>query len=222
MKNLYLLIMIVVITFIDCSDSIGDDKFPTVINYSVLFSMNLESKILTLLTYEKQPISFMQYLPQTDKILFVQNGTFIMNVDGSNRRKLSSKSIVSVTNWYVPYLVITSDERYAFYSTTQRNAGTKSFSTIYSLALSNGEENIVLQDSSWITELGVSQNGDSIVFQTSKTITEPTSLYLFDLNTKVKIKLQEHPDYQCFFPQFVPNERKILFFDHRNGLIDNV
>ena len=222
MKVLFLPIIIVIITFIDCSDSVGDDKFPIVKDYSELFSMNLESKILTKLTYDKRPISFMQYLPQSDKILFVQDGTFIMNVDGSNRSKLSSRSILSVTNWSVPYLVITSDERYAFYSITQRNAGTKSFSTIYSLALSNGEETIVLQDSSWITELGVSQNGDSIVFQTSKTITEPTALYLFDLNTKIKIKLQEHPDYQCFFPQFVPNERKILFFEHRNGLFDNV
>lgn len=222
MKYIYLLIIIVVITFTDCSVSVGDDKFPIEKNFSELYSMNLESKVLTQLTFDKQPISFMQYLPQSDKILFVQDGTFIVNVDGSNRRKLSNKSIISVTNWYIPYLVIASDERYAFYSITQWNAGAKSFSTIYSLALSNGEETIVLQDSSWINELSVSQNGDSIIFQASKTITESTALYLFDLNTKLKIQLQQHPDYQYFFPQFVPNERKIVFFEHRNGLMENV
>jgi hypothetical protein len=73
-----LLILACSLFFFSCNSGVGD-KFPEEHTYSEIYSMNVDGTGLTKLTSDKKDIAFMQYLPKSEKILFVQDGGTYMN-----------------------------------------------------------------------------------------------------------------------------------------------
>ncbi len=176
--------------------------------------MNVDGTGLTKLTSDKKYIGFMQYLPKSDKILFVEDNTYIMDSDGSQRELLSNKIPNRTTK-------ITQDEQTAYF--VEKNAlGPKIYSILYSMSLSTGEVRQIVEDSSEIGIPGISLDGSQLLY--SSVIFAPSSPSLYLLNTvtleKRKIKEWENNLY-CSYPQFVPNSNQILFFEKIDSISNN-
>ncbi|KAB2921028.1 MAG: hypothetical protein F9K22_14600 [Bacteroidetes bacterium] len=208
--NINIIIAIVVpFIFLSCSTSTGEDEFTVSRVYDEIYSMNLDGTGLTKLTAGKTGISLMRYLPLSDRILFVQNGTYLMKSDGSERRRLS-------TNVITDGVTITQDEQIAYFTKVEVD-GLKVNSVLYSMSLSSGEVRQVLQDSSGIRGIAVSMDGLHIVFSTSHSASQTTmhSSSLHVLNTMTfasrEIRMGFHSDY--LYPQFIPNTNEVLFIE---------
>ncbi len=168
--------------------------------------MNVDGTGLTKLTSDKKDITFMQYLPKSDKILFVQDsGTYIMNSDGGQRLFLSAKSLNKSTK-------VTQDEQTAYFYKDDYLGFNNINATLYAMSLSTGEVKQLLQDSISIAQIGISPDGVQLLYNT---VANDTSLLVL-LNTTtfqrriIKIWVNE---LYCSFPQFVPNSDQIIFFD---------
>ncbi len=177
--------------------------------------MNVDGTGLTKLTSDKKDIAFMQYLPKSDKILFVQDsGTYIMNPDGSQRQLLSAKSINKSTR-------VTQDEQTAYFFEDE-TSGLKVNSTLYSMSLSTGEVKQIVQESSHIVRLGISMDGSQLMYSTYLPAPDTSVLYLLNTLTLEKKRIKEWTNtLYCDFPQFIPNSSQILFFEKIDSISNN-
>jgi Tol biopolymer transport system component len=186
--------------------STGDDKFPDYREYSEIYSMNVDGTNLGKLTEDKKYITFMQYLGKSDKILFVQNGTYIMNSDGSERQLLSTKSINRNCK-------VTQDEKTIYFVET-KTVGLKVNSILYTMLVHTGELKEILNDSSEIHQMTISLDGSQLLYVSFSRSPFTCSLYLLNSVTLEKKKVKEWAnDLYCSFPQFLQNGNSILFFE---------
>lgn len=210
-SNLFSVFIFFYVLFIpSCGDLTGEgDKFPAQRTYSEIYSMNVDGTGSTKLTSDKNSIIFMQYLPKSDKILFVQDGgTYIMNSDGTQRSLLSTKRINKSAE-------ITQDEQ-TLYFVESEVSGLKVNTILYSLSISTGGIKLILQDSSWIVSggIGISLDGLQLLYCSYLPRPNTSALYLVNALTLEKRKIKEWTNnLYCLFPQFVPNSNQILFFD---------
>lgn len=208
-SNITIIIAIVVpFIFLSCSTSTGEDEFTVNRVYDEIYSMNLDGTGLTKLTGDKTGISLMRYLPQSDRILFVQNGTYLMKSDGSERRRLST---IGITGG----VTITQDEQIAYFIKADVS-GLKVNSVLYSMSLSTGEVRQVLQDSSGIQSIAVSMDGLHIVFSTSHTVSQTqrtSSLQVLNTATLARREIILGFQYYYLYPQFIPNTNEVLFIE---------
>ena len=153
----------------------------------------------------------MQYLPKSDKILFTQqNGTYIMNPDGSQRRLLSTKNIPNSSK-------ITQDEQTVYFVEVQ-TVDPKINLVLYTMSILTGEIKQVLQDSNGIGEFGISPDGARILYSSVSPRSDTTTLYLLGTGIPGKRIVKEWTNgLNCFYPQFVPNANRILFFEWAYG-----
>jgi len=196
-----------------CSTSTGSDNFPTTKDYFEIYSMNMDGTGSTQLTTEKMNHAFFQYLPKSDKILFVQGDEiFLENSDGSQRRLLS-QGYISLSPIYSKYLIVTQDEQTAIF--LKFPSGYPDNFILYSLSISTGEVKQIAQDSGSIgmENIGVSSDGSQIMCNVIRPEPKASTLYLINTSTLEKTKVKEGINLYCSSPLFVPSSSQALFFE---------
>jgi hypothetical protein len=220
MKNVVCILLCCL--FIECcSTSTGSDNFPTTKDYFEIYSMNMDGTGSMQLTNEKMNTAFFEYLPKSDKILFVQGDEiFLENSDGSQRRLLSQGNIF-LSPIYSKSLIVTQDEQTAFF--LKFPSGFPDNFILYSLSISTGEVKQIVQDSGWIgmESVGASSDGSQIIYNVIRPEPKPSTLYLINTSTLEKRKVKEGINLYCFYPQFVPNSSHALFFERIDTITTN-
>jgi hypothetical protein len=191
--------------FLSCSSSVGDDKLPVTVQTSDIFSMNADGSGSKQLTNDRQNIYLIRYLPKTDKIVFTETaGLYVVNSDGSQKRLLSNQ----LGNDFA----ISNNEETVYFVVT-KVTGLLLNSVLYSVSLSMGGVNQILQDSSEIGGLAISSDGSQMMFNTISAAPKSSILYLLNTTTLEKRKIKEGVNQEYYYPQFIPNSTQILFFD---------